>query len=135
MHLRGGGAPAEVFRVDGPSRPGIFGVDVKPARAGDRELVIRLQSSGLTDEHVVGPVSVYPNAEAARAAAAATPEEADGISFLKEQQWSLEFGTAVVEAQALRESFAVPARIEARPGGTARRPVAPSMDGWRAWRT
>ena len=26
--------PAEVFRVDAPSRPGIFGVDVKPAHAG-----------------------------------------------------------------------------------------------------
>ena len=31
VHLRGGTAPAEVFRVDAPSRPGIFGVDVKPA--------------------------------------------------------------------------------------------------------
>ena len=119
VHLRGGGAPAEVFRVDGPSRPGIFGVDVTPARAGDRELMIRLQSSGLTDEHAVGPVSVYSNTAAARTAAASAPEEADGISFLKEQQWSLDFGTAVIEAQTLRESFAVPARIAARPGGMA----------------
>ena len=39
----GGAAQPEVFRVDGPSRPGIFGVDVKPAHAGKRELVIVLQ--------------------------------------------------------------------------------------------
>ena len=34
VQLQGGGAAPESFRVDGPSRPGIFGVDVKPARAG-----------------------------------------------------------------------------------------------------
>ena len=66
VHLRGGPAPAEVFRVDAPSRPGIFGVDVKPAQAGPREMVIVLQATGLDDEHRVGQVDVHANAEAAR---------------------------------------------------------------------
>jgi cobalt-zinc-cadmium efflux system membrane fusion protein len=118
VHLRGGSGPAEVFRVDRPSRPGIFGVDVKPARQGNRDMVITLQSPGLTDELVVGAVSVHATAAAARSASSGQAE-AEGISFLKEQQWSLEFGTAPVETQALRASFPVPARIEARPGGTA----------------
>lgn len=127
VQLRGGSAAAEVFRVDGPSRPGIFGVDVKPTQAGQREMVIRLQSGSLTDEHRVGEVSVHSTVEAARKAAAGAPEEASGISFLKEQQWSLEFGTALVQVQALRESFAVPARVVARPGGTAA--VVAPIDG------
>ena len=49
VRLEGGGAAPETFRVDAPSRPGIFGVDVKPARAGARELVIALESAPLTD--------------------------------------------------------------------------------------
>ena len=67
-----------------------------------------------------------PNAEAARAAAPAG-EDAPGISFLKEQQWSLDFGTALVKEQAVRESIRVPARIEARPGGAA--DVVAPIDG------
>jgi len=127
VHLRGGTAPAEVFSVDAPSRPGIFGVDVNPAQAGTREMVIVLRSSGLNDEHRVGQVAVHANAEAARAAASKAGEETPGISFLKEQQWSLDFGTALVREESVRESIRVPARLEARPGGAA--DVAAPIDG------
>jgi membrane fusion protein, heavy metal efflux system len=127
VRLEGGSAPPEVFRADGPSRPGIFGVDVKPTHAGRRQLVIRLTASGVDDEHRVGDVDVYPNAEAARAAAAAGGEDTPGIRFLKEQQWSLDFGTAVVKEAAVRESIRVPARLEARPGGAA--DVVAPIDG------
>ena len=127
VRLEGGSAQPEVFRVDAPSRPGIFGVDVKPTHAGKRQLVIVLKATGLNDEHRVGDVDVHPNAEAARAAAPAGGEDAPGISFLKEQQWSLDFGTALVKEQAVRESIRVPARLEARPGGAA--DVVAPIDG------
>lgn len=126
-HLRGGTGPAEVFRVDGPSRPGIFGVDVKPARVGKRELVIMLRAPGLTDEHRVGEVEVHADAAAARASAEHGAKEMPGVSFLKEQQWTLDFGTAIVREQAVRESIRVPARLEARPGGAA--DVVAPIDG------
>jgi RND family efflux transporter MFP subunit len=127
VRLEGGSTQPEVFRVDAPSRPGIFGVDVEPTHAGKRELVIVLRSSGLDDQHRVGRVDVHPSAEAARRAASAAGEETAGISFLKEQQWSLDFGTALVKEQALRESIRVPARLEARPGGAA--DVVAPIDG------
>jgi RND family efflux transporter MFP subunit len=127
VQLRGGTAPAEVFRVEAPSRPGIFGVDVVPRHAGKRELVITLRASGLSDEHRVGEVDVYPDVAAAKASADEGGEDAPGISFLKEQQWTLDFGTAVVREQAVRESIRVPARVEARPGGEA--DVAAPIDG------
>ncbi|CAN5690450.1 hypothetical protein BH18ACI5_BH18ACI5_22780 [soil metagenome] len=127
VHLRGGTGQAEVFRVDAPSRPGIFGVDVKPAQPGKREMVIVLQAPGLSDEHRAGQVDVHANAEAARAAASQAGEETPSISFLKEQQWSLDFGTALVREQSVRESIRVPARLEARPGGAA--DVAAPIDG------
>ena len=127
VHLRGGATQPEVFRVEAPSRPGIFGVDVKPAQAGKRELVIVLRSTGVSDEHRVGEVDVHASGNAARAAAPGGGEDAGGISFLKEQQWSLDFGTAVVSEHAVRESIRVPARLEARPGGAA--DVVAPVDG------
>lgn len=118
VRLTGGSGPAEVFPVDAPSRPGIFGVDVKPGQAGSRELTIVLRLAGLDDEHRVGPVRVYPDVGAARSAT--VPDAgAEGISFLKEQQWALEFGTALVGNDSVRESVRVPAQIVARPGGAA----------------
>jgi cobalt-zinc-cadmium efflux system membrane fusion protein len=127
VHLRGGTAPAEVFPVDAPSRPGMFGVDVTPAQAGTREMVIVLRATGLNDDHRVGEVDVHATAEAARAAASKAGEETPGIRFLKEQQWSLDFGTALVREESVRESIRVPARLEARPGGAA--DVAAPIDG------
>jgi cobalt-zinc-cadmium efflux system membrane fusion protein len=125
--LEGGGGQPEIFRVDAPSRPGIFGVDVTPARPGKRQLVIVLKATGLADEHRVGEVDVFPTADTARAAGPTAEDEAPGISFLKEQQWSLDFATALVKEQAVRESLRVPARLEARPGGAA--DVVAPIDG------
>ena len=127
VRLEGGGAAPETFRVDAPSRPGIFGVDVKPARAGARELVIALKSASLADTHRVSGVTVYPDQQAARKAVEAAPAEAEGISFLKEQQWALDFGTVLAEERAIRESIRVPAEIVARPGGAAQ--VVAPLDG------
>ncbi len=127
VRLEGGGGAAEIFRVDAPSRPGIFGVDVKPARPGAREMVIALRSASLTDTHRVPNVTVYPRQEDARKAVESAAPEAEGISFLKEQQWALDFGTALVEERAIRESIRVPAEIVARPGGAAQ--VVAPLDG------
>ena len=90
-------------------------------------MVIVLRAKAVADDHVVGSVDVYRDIAAAKAAAAPAGNEAPGISFLKEQQWTLDFGTAVVEQQTLRESIRVAARLEARPGGAA--DVAAPIDG------
>jgi cobalt-zinc-cadmium efflux system membrane fusion protein len=127
VRLEGGGGAPEIFRVDAPSRPGIFGVDVKPARPGAREMVIALTSASLSDAHRVSNVTVYSEQQAARKAVASAPPEAEGISFLKEQQWALDFGTALAEERAMRESIRVPAEIVARPGGAAQ--VVAPLDG------
>ena len=127
VRLEGGVAAPEIFRVDAPSRPGIFGVDVKPAHAGAREIVIALMSASLTDAHRVSDVTVFPDRQAARKAIEAMPPEAEGVSFLKEQQWALDFGTMLAEERAIRESIRVPAEIVARPGGAAQ--VVTPLDG------
>jgi cobalt-zinc-cadmium efflux system membrane fusion protein len=118
VQLRGGGASPEVFHVDAASRPGIFGVEVRPSEAGIRELVILVRTKDLEDVHTLGEVTVY-GSEAHRAATTTPAVEPTGISFSKEQQWSLDFATSVVGEQSIRESLRVAARIQARPGGAA----------------
>lgn len=119
VHLTGGDRPPEVFSTVGPSRPGIFGVDVAPVHDGPRELTIALHMDGLDDEHRVGAVMVHPDEAAARNRPPDEPPAVETISFLKEQQWSLDFGTVVVSALPVRASLRVPALIVARPGGAA----------------
>lgn len=126
VRLEGGGLPVETFGPEGLSRPGIFGVDVRPSRAGTRTLVIALESPGLSDTHRIEGVVVHPTAAAARAVPAGDGA-APGISFLKEQQWTLDFATAVVAEGAVRESIRVPARVAPRPGGAAE--VLAPIDG------
>jgi membrane fusion protein, heavy metal efflux system len=130
VRLEGRAGSAESFATDAPSRPGIFGVDVRPAAAGARTLVIRLRARGVSDEHRVDGVVVHPTP----AAADAVPAEGEGtpgIRFLKEQQWSLDFGTAVVAEGRVRDSLRVPARATPRPGGAA--DVLAPIDGRLTW--
>jgi membrane fusion protein, heavy metal efflux system len=111
-----GGSPV-TFRADSPSRPGIFGVDVKPTKAGEVRLQISFVGEGIQDTHDLGPVPI-----AATPAAALHEHEDDGadkVAFLKEQQWTLDFATAVVEDKAVNTGLRVPAEVEPRSGGSA----------------
>jgi membrane fusion protein, heavy metal efflux system len=115
--FKGSDGREERFRSEAPSRPGIFGADVRPSQPGQFSMVLRLAAPGLDDQHDAGEVTVYPNAEAA--AKATPPEEEEGITFLKEQQWNLDFATAMAGERPMRESFPVPGAIEPRSGGEA----------------
>ena len=120
VQLKDSAGQMQSFSADAPSRPGIFGVDVKPARAGKFELIITLRGKAISDTHNVGAVDVHSDAASAATAAAAMPaSQAETFSFLKEQQWVLDFGTAVVQQQPLRASIRVPGEIVPAPGGEA----------------
>ena len=100
----------------GPSRPGIFGVDLEVDRPGVYEMTLRVDAPGLQDLHELGPVTVYAPGMPLDAE---DDEDDGGISFLKEQQWTLDFGTVPVEVRSLRSSIAVPAVVHPRTGGDA----------------
>jgi membrane fusion protein, heavy metal efflux system len=110
------GETIERFEVEGPSTPGIFGVDVTVPAARRYQLAVELHGARLSDEHRVGAVTVYPTAE--EAIAAIGEDEEGATAFLKEQQWALDFATAVVDDRARREVLVVPATIEPRTGGS-----------------
>jgi RND family efflux transporter MFP subunit len=111
------GESIERFEVDGPSSPGIFGVDVTPPKARRYQLAVELHGEGLSDEHRVGAVTVHPDAEAALASMGGGDGEG-ASSFLKEQQWTLDFRTTVVDSHPRRAVVSVPAVIEPRVGGS-----------------
>lgn len=126
VQLRSADGQIESFTANGPSRPGIFGVDVKPARAGKRELIVTWRSATISDTHNVGAVEVFADGGAA-AAAAPESRDTEAISFLKEQQWTLDFATAVVQQRPLRASLRVPGELVPAPGGEAE--VLSPIDG------
>lgn len=100
----------------GASRPGIFGVDLAPDRPGTYEMTVYVEAPGLEDAHEIGPVLVH----SAGSAPATHDHGAHGeISFLKEQQWTLEFGTVLAEIRPLRPSVTVPGIVRPRAGGEA----------------
>ena len=106
------------FTVDAPGRPGIFGIDVTPTRAGRFGLELVLDAAAVQDRHDLGTVVVLTASDAANQPM--TDEEEDGaIPFLKEQQWALDFATTLVEGRSMAASLEVPAEIEPRTGGQA----------------
>ena len=113
------GAGDETFTADAPGRPGIFGVDVTPPVAGTYDLEIRLDAPGLTDRHRLGSVTVHDSTDAASAAGTAAGDDSGTIPFLKEQQWTLDFGTAPAEVRPVADSLAIAAEIAPRTGGRA----------------
>ncbi|HEY0134334.1 MAG TPA: efflux RND transporter periplasmic adaptor subunit [Nannocystis sp.] len=112
----GDGAEALRAVADAPSRPGIFRPTLTPTRPGTFRLVLRYESPGLAGAHDLGEITVYPDTNAAVAAA---PPGADlgGVPFLKEQQWQIPFATEPAAARSLRPSMAVYATLRARPDG------------------
>jgi len=117
LQMVGGGGETEVFATDAPSRPGIFGVDVSPKSAGTYSMAVQLNSPDLHDLHSVGAVTVY--ADAKQRGIVPPEEKRESISFLKEQQWAMEFSTEPTKERQLRESFRVPGEIRPRTGGEA----------------
>jgi cobalt-zinc-cadmium efflux system membrane fusion protein len=109
-------AAPEVFPCDPSTHPGIFGANVEPKSAGEAALSISVRGKDLNEVFEVGPVKI-----AADAASIERPEESkeETISFSKEQQWALDFGTEVAAEQTLRDNLRVAAETLPRTGGEA----------------
>ncbi len=116
--LAGGGAPEERFEVAGPQVPGIFRPVVTPQHAGPRQLTLLVESDAFSDRHELGTVEVFPDVAAAlESSEASPPAPGSTITFLKEQQWRMDFATGVVATGSLRGSVAANGALRARSDG------------------
>lgn len=120
VRLTGPSGDAKQFEADAPGRPGIFGIDVSPERAGHYRLELVLDAPGLADRHDLGEVTVLTQAEAAALDVGVVGEPGDEIiSFFKEQQWAFDFATARAARRQVADSLVIAAEIEPRTGGLA----------------
>ena len=100
----------ECFSVDAPASEGIFKPIAVPSQSGFAELDIRVEQGNIIQTHSLGKFQVYSSYEEIpiNSDEAVTNE----ISYLKEQQWKVEFATQIVTKKLLRESISSFAKIE-----------------------
>lgn len=107
---------AYVHTANAPSRPGIFTPQPEIPETGTFRLFMVVDSPQMRDTIEVGDVQVHASANAAP-----TPQTAEGdISFLKEQQWSIDFGVETATVQPVRPSVEAPGEIVPVAGQFAR---------------
>lgn len=101
------------FTEEAPGRPGIFLPDVTLATAGIYDLEMRLTGPQVSDTIHVANIKVYET----HAALPHEVAEADGdeISFLKEQQWKIDFRTEPAQTQNLSESIPALGKLLPKP--------------------
>ncbi|NUO83524.1 efflux RND transporter periplasmic adaptor subunit [candidate division KSB1 bacterium] len=91
------------FIAESPSYPGIFRPIMKFSEAGVYDLQLRLEGQQVEDIIQVAGVRVYANeSEIPHEAEAAASEEL--ITFLKEQQWKIDFRTEPAQTRKLSGS-------------------------------
>jgi len=113
-----------VHTEDAPARAGVFSPAPTFAEPGMHDLMVELTGGQVSDRIFVGPVIVYATADEIPE----LPEaEAVGISFLKEQQWPIEFETVAATQRDIPRSIAASGRIVPTAGRNAL--VSAPVDG------
>ncbi len=102
--------------AEGPARPGIFLPAPRLPEAGTYDLLIAIESPQVTDQVLIGELPVYESADAVPHADEAG---AGGITFLKEQQWPMDFGVAMAGEREIPYSVKASGELVAAAGEMA----------------
>lgn len=113
------GGPSNRLVGPTPSRPGIFRVEATAPAAGRYRWSLVLENAARNDRHDLGTVTVFPKAAAGAAHVPDAGTDATAIAYLKEQQWTNPFATAVVSDGTVRTALRLPATVHPLPGGEA----------------
>lgn len=115
------GTTEQVFRAEGPERPGVFRVEIRPESPGEFDLAFRIASSAGSEEIRGGRVRVGTTERPGGLVVAPAPKGAvDGgepLPFLKEEQWRSDFATGWVRRGSLARSVSGLARVRPPAGG------------------
>jgi membrane fusion protein, heavy metal efflux system len=104
-------AVAAEAKISGVKRPGIFALEGAAPKAGTYTLEMVVQYGSVTDVFDCGSISLQDGAPSAKPEAASA-----AITFLKESQWKIPFGTAWAEEHLVAKEVELPAVVE--PAGT-----------------
>lgn len=114
-----GSGSEERFEAAPSKNPGIFRPEAKPKQSGKRQLTLVWEGLQGREIFDMGTVEVYPSLS--DAIKAPEPEHpAGGVSFLKEQQWSVDFATAVADERTVRANLEAFGKVMPPPDGEAR---------------
>lgn len=94
-------------KTDAPARAGIFTPTPMLPEAGTYDLVVDVSGPELRDRIRAGRVRVYAQGEEV----APPHDHTDGISYLKEQQWTTDFAVEVATERAIGRSVEVVGEI------------------------
>jgi biotin carboxyl carrier protein len=98
--------------VNEPTRPGIYIPTISFAKPGTYTMKMNLSGNQVSDQIIVNNIIVY-------ASMSDIPhtheEESSSISFLKEQQWKIEFANESVLSKDLQESIIATGEINPKP--------------------
>lgn len=103
--------------AESPARDGIFTPRPMLPAPGDYELTMELDSPDARTSISVGTIKAYASEDALPHA---HPDEASGITFLKEQQWVIPFATAAAVKREISRAITTHGELEEAPGGIAR---------------
>ncbi|MFQ5568138.1 MAG: hypothetical protein ACE5G0_00600, partial [Rhodothermales bacterium] len=119
LTVRFRGESGQGYRVtsDAPARPGIFVPAPRLPEPGVYRVIIDVDGPQLTDRIDAGEITVYAREEDVPHEDAA--DAGNAISFLKEQQWPVEFGVAKVEQRAVTRTLEVSGTILPAAGSMA----------------
>ncbi len=89
--------------VNEPAQPGIFRPSIKPGAAGTYDLWFRIESGSFSDKVVIREVAVYADQASADTSLATPEEDANAITFLKEQAWKVGLAVTPAVNDSIRE--------------------------------
>ena len=108
LAFRGPDGTVYTTRSEAPVRPGIFAPAPRLPAPGAYELVVDVSGPQLRDRIPVGTIQVYAGADDVPHVDEAP---AAGIAFLKEQQWTLDFGVAEARSREIPVTLEVAGEI------------------------
>ncbi|HSW28806.1 MAG TPA: efflux RND transporter periplasmic adaptor subunit [Longimicrobiales bacterium] len=128
LEFVGADGRAHTTVAEAPARAGVYNPAPSLPTAGTYDLTMRLESEHLSDEIHVGSIRVF-----ASEADLPVPDAAGGagISFLKEQQWPIDFATAPAGSRVVSPGLEVTGSLEPAPGRMAQ--VTAPVDGIARW--
>ena len=100
-----------IVRIDKPQRPGIYKANVMFKQAGTYTLKAAYTHKGGSDSVIVQGIEVRDPARKDAVKQQSTGQSGAGISFLKEQQWTVEFMTGVPIMHTISSSLTVAGEI------------------------
>lgn len=98
-----------------PTKPGIYRLSLQPTVAGTGTLIFDVVSKDFTNQIIIDSVPVYENEQLAMDAAS-KEEDANDISYLKEQAWNVEFENQVLTKTTFNNMIKTSGQILPAPG-------------------